>query len=162
MPWDCFVACGFPAKTCVKPAPLPPAVLCQGPLLYRAVLSNIRENVLNRLIKKQGYITLAFVLHSLILRFADAEHPGPAFCAGTLGAGFAVLHPDGPDILHFPVGPAFHAISFHKFASWILTLIIAAALKLLAGFPLRYCATSALRIIPCCRLEISIGLPYFA
>ena len=126
------------------------------------MLSNKCENVLNRLIKKQGYITPAFVLLCLILRFADTEHPGPAFCADTLGARFAVLHSDGLDILHFPVGPAFHAISFHKFASWILTLIIAAGLKLLTGFPLRYCATSALRIIPCCRLEISIGLPYFA
>ena len=62
--------------------------------------------------------------------FADAEHPGPAFYTDTLGARFAVLHPDGLDILHFPVGLAFHAISFHKFASWILTLIIAANLKL--------------------------------
>jgi hypothetical protein len=62
------------------------------------------------------------------LSFADAEHPGPAFYTDTLGARFAVLHPDGLDILHFSVGSAFHAISFHKFASWIFTLTIAADL----------------------------------
>jgi hypothetical protein len=49
----------------------------------------------------------------LILCFADAEHPGPAFCADTLIARFAVLHPDGLDVLHFSVGLAFHAVSFH-------------------------------------------------
>ena len=62
---------------------------------------------------KQVYFTPAFVQRRLISGFADAEHPGPAFCADTLIARFAVLHPDGPDVLHFPVGLAFHAISFH-------------------------------------------------
>jgi hypothetical protein len=49
----------------------------------------------------------------MILGFADAEHFGTAFCADTLGCRFAILHLDGLGISHFPLGPAFHAISFH-------------------------------------------------
>ena len=79
---------------------------------------------------KQGYFTPAFGLRRLILGFADAEHPGPALCADTLGARFAVLHSDGFDILHFPDGQAFHAVCFHNLASRIFTLIIAADLML--------------------------------
>jgi hypothetical protein len=60
-----------------------------------------------------------------VLSFADAEHPRPAFYADTLGARFAVLHPDCLDILHFPDIPALHAISFQLVASRIFMPVMA-------------------------------------
>jgi len=48
-----------------------------------------------------------------MLSFADAVHLGSAFGADPLGCGLAVLHFDGFGILHFFLGPAFHAICFH-------------------------------------------------
>jgi len=48
-----------------------------------------------------------------LLGFADAEHLGAALGADALGRRFAILHFNGSGIPHFPLGPAFHAISFH-------------------------------------------------
>jgi len=53
------------------------------------------------------------VPYSLELCFADAVHLGAAFWADTLGRRLAILHFDGLGILHFFLGPAFHAICFH-------------------------------------------------
>jgi hypothetical protein len=80
-----------------------------------------------------------------MLCFADAEHPGPAFYADTLGARFAIPHSDGIDIFHFPGSLAFHAITIHRLASCIITYIIAACLQLINKTP------------PCAPVSLYIG-----
>lgn len=111
--------------------------------------------------KKQGRSVPANARYIPGSGFADAEHPGPAFYADTLGAQFAVLHPYGPGILHFPIGFAFHTISFHRFASWIFTFVVAATLKLAKGFAMRRSALPVSRIIPGRHLKIGIGFAGF-
>ena len=64
------------------------------------------------------------------LGFADAEHLGAAFGADTLGRRFAILHLNGLGVFHFPLGPAFHAISFHQCTSYVFEFSIDDCLKL--------------------------------
>jgi hypothetical protein len=64
------------------------------------------------------------------LGFADAEHLRAAFGADTLGRRFAILHLNGLGIFHFPLGPAFHAISFHQCTSYVFEFSIDDYLKL--------------------------------
>ena len=111
--------------------------------------------------KKQGWSAPADARRLPGSGFADAEHPGPAFYADTLGARFAVLHPDGLNVFHFSGGLAFHAISFHRFASWIFTFFIVANLKLAKGSAMRQSAVPSSRIIPGRHLKIGIGFAGF-
>ena len=51
------------------------------------------------------------------LALADSEHLSPTYRAYALGCRLPILHGYCPRILHFPLGPAFHAVCLHLFSS---------------------------------------------
>jgi hypothetical protein len=53
------------------------------------------------------------LIKSLFLTLADAVHLRPAFGANTFGRRLAVLHFNGFGVAHFPLLPAFHAVTYH-------------------------------------------------
>ena len=50
----------------------------------------------------------------------NPEHLGSACWAYTLSCRFAILHGDGPGILHFPFGTTFHTVCLH----WSTSLFV--------------------------------------
>ena len=53
----------------------------------------------------------------LVSGFADAEHLGATVGAHTLGGRLAILHGNGPGVLHFPIGAAFNTLGLHQSTS---------------------------------------------
>lgn len=53
------------------------------------------------------------------LALADSEHLGFTYRAYTLGRWPAILHSNGPGICHLPLRPALHAVSLHRFTSFL-------------------------------------------
>ena len=62
-----------------------------------------------------AFVILPPTILSLTLPYS--EHLGPAYGTYALSGRSAVLHDYAPRILHFPFGPALHAVRLHLFTS---------------------------------------------
>ncbi len=63
--------------------------------------------------KGLGFIPTTPLCSGTTLALTYPEHLGPANGTDALGCRLAVLHNDGPGILHFSFGSTFHTICLH-------------------------------------------------